>query len=72
MHFVNEKLDEGKIILKKFFYINDKEDIMSKFKKKNSKLEYLAFSEAIIKFLNNLFFKKKIYFYFSIFNESEP
>ena len=48
VHFVTEKLDEGKIILKKFFYIN-KTDNVSSLKKKTQNLEYFAFSEAIIK-----------------------
>ena len=48
VHFVNEKLDSGKIILKKFFYINEKDSVAS-LKKKTQILEYNAFSEAIIK-----------------------
>ena len=48
VHFVTEKLDEGKIILKKFFYI-DKKDNVASIKKKTQNLEYNAFSEAIIK-----------------------
>ena len=48
MHFVTDKLDEGKIILKKFFYLNDKDNIVS-LKNKTQKLEYIAFSQAIIK-----------------------
>ncbi len=48
VHFVNEKLDSGKIILKKFFYINEKDNVAS-LKKKTQILEYNAFSEAIIK-----------------------
>ena len=51
MHFVNEKLDGGKIILKKFFYI-DKRDNVSSLRKKHKKLEYIAFSEAVIKLVN--------------------
>ena len=27
VHFVNEKLDSGKIILKKFFYIDNKDNV---------------------------------------------
>ena len=48
VHFVNEKLDDGNIILKKKFYIgsNDNE---TQLKLKTQKLEYLAFPEAIIK-----------------------
>ena len=48
VHYVTEKLDNGKIIAKKFFYINKKDNIDS-IKKKTQKLEYRAFSEAIIK-----------------------
>ena len=48
VHFVNEKLDAGKIILKKSFYINSKDNISS-LKKKTHALEYTAYSEAIIK-----------------------
>ena len=54
VHFVNEKLDGGKIIIQKNFYI------MSNFneldlKKKTQKLEYLAYPEAIIKILKKSF-----------------
>ena len=48
VHFVTEKLDDGKIILRKFFYI-DKKDNVASLQKKTQKLEYKAFSEAIIK-----------------------
>ncbi len=48
VHFVTEKLDEGKIILKKTFFI-EKKDNISSLKKKTQNLEYNAFSEAIIK-----------------------
>ncbi len=46
VHYVNEKLDSGKIILKKSFEISKNEDINS-LKKKTQKMEHLAFSEAI-------------------------
>ena len=48
VHFVNEKLDAGMIIIQKIFFIekNDNEEIL---KKKTQKLEHKAFSEAIIK-----------------------
>ena len=48
VHFVNENLDGGIIILKKSFFIlpSDNENIL---KIKTQKLEYLAFPEAIIK-----------------------
>ena len=48
VHFVNEKLDAGQIVLKKIFYI-DKKDNIASLKKKTQILEYNAFSEAIIK-----------------------
>ena len=48
VHYVTDKLDDGKIILKKFFYI-DKNDNILTLKKKTQKLEYKAFSEALIK-----------------------
>tara|TARA_B100000886_G_scaffold330265_1_gene280521 strand:+ start:1990 stop:2553 length:564 start_codon:yes stop_codon:yes gene_type:complete len=48
VHFVNEKLDSGKIIIKKRFYINPKDGIED-LKNKTQKLEYCAFPEAIIK-----------------------
>ena len=48
VHYVNEKLDSGNIILQKSFYINFQDDEMS-LKKKTQKLEYLAFPEALIK-----------------------
>ena len=52
VHFVNEKLDNGKIIVQKFFFINeyDKENDI---KIKTQKLEYLAFPESIIKLYRN-------------------
>jgi len=46
VHFVNEKLDSGKIILKKSFQITKNENINT-LKKKTQKMEYNAFSEAI-------------------------
>ena len=48
VHYVNEKLDGGhKIVQKSFFiYKDDNEKIL---KNKTQKLEYIAFSEAIIK-----------------------
>ena len=48
VHYVNNKLDDGNIIVKKFFYLspNDNENIL---KKKTQQLEYRAYPEAIIK-----------------------
>ena len=48
VHFVNNKLDGGKIILKKFFYI-DSSDNKKTLKVKTQKLEYTSYSQAIIK-----------------------
>ena len=48
VHFVSEKLDSGRILLKKKFNI-DKYDNIKTIKKKTQELEYKAFSEAIIK-----------------------
>ena len=48
VHFVNEKLDSGKIILQKSFQIDKNENIET-LKKKTQKIEYKAFSEAITK-----------------------
>ena len=52
VHYVNNKLDSGNMIIQKRFTINssDNEKIL---KKKTQKLEYLAFSEAIIKIFRN-------------------
>tara|TARA_A100001015_G_scaffold296459_1_gene376752 strand:- start:509 stop:1072 length:564 start_codon:yes stop_codon:yes gene_type:complete len=49
VHIVNDKLDDGNIIIKKIFFIssNDNEKTL---KQKTQKLEYQAFPEAIIKF----------------------
>ena len=48
VHYVNEKLDDGNIILKKSFYISSHDNEKS-LKFKTQKLEYLTFPEAIIK-----------------------
>jgi len=48
VHYVNEKLDSGKIINKKSFFINAK-DNSKILKQKTQKLEYFAFPEAIVK-----------------------
>lgn len=48
VHHVNDKLDSGNIILKKSFFIKDKDDELS-LKRKTQKMEYKAFSEAIVK-----------------------
>jgi formyltetrahydrofolate-dependent phosphoribosylglycinamide formyltransferase len=48
VHYVNHKLDSGKIILKKSFKISQNDDEKS-LKEKTQILEYKAFSEAIRK-----------------------
>ena len=48
VHYVSEKLDEGKIISQKSFYI-EKNQNEEELKNKTQKLEYLAYPEAIIK-----------------------
>ncbi len=52
IHFVNEKLDDGKIINKKIFFINKNENLET-LKIKTQKLERLAYPEAIIKLYRN-------------------
>ena len=48
VHFVNDKLDSGKIIIQKFFYIKKGDSELS-LKQKTQKLEVYALPEAIIK-----------------------
>ena len=48
VHFINEKLDSGKLIVQKSFFIN-KNDNAIILKTKTQKLEHLAYPEAIIK-----------------------
>ena len=48
VHFVNDKLDSGFTIVKKGFFVDNKDDIKS-LKEKTQKLEYKAYSEAVIK-----------------------
>ena len=48
VHYVNEKLDNGKLIVQKSFFINKKDKAID-LKIKTQKLEYKAFPEAIIK-----------------------
>ena len=52
MHFVNNKLDDGNVIIKKKFYLksNDNEETL---KQKTQALEYKAYPEAIIKIFRN-------------------
>ena len=51
VHYVNEKLDSGKIILKKKVYV-EKHDNENTLKNKVQQKEYQAFSEAVIKIYN--------------------
>ena len=48
VHYVNDKLDSGKVIIQKKFYIN-KDDNLETLKNKTQRLEHLAYPEAIIK-----------------------
>ena len=52
VHYVNKQLDSGKIINKKNFFI-DKKDDENSLRYKTQKLEYIAFPEAIIKIFRN-------------------
>ena len=53
VHYVNEKLDAGKIIIKKSFNISVS-DCEKSLKNKTQKLEYRAYPEAIIKIYKNI------------------
>ena len=48
VHFVNEKLDGGRIIAQKSFYIMLNSNL-SDLKKRTQNLEYSAYQEALIK-----------------------
>ena len=48
VHYVNEKLDSGNIIMKKSFFINSNDNEKT-LKQKTQKLEYRVFPEAIIR-----------------------
>ena len=52
VHYVTEKLDNGKIISQRYFFIqsDDNEEML---KIKTQKLEYLVFPESIIKIFRN-------------------
>ena len=52
VHFVNKKLDSGRLIIQKKFLIND-DDNEKILKNKTQKLEYKAYPEAIIKIFRN-------------------
>ena len=53
VHFVNAKLDSGKVIIQKNFNIVDKDNEIT-LKNKTQKLEYRAFPEAIIRIFRNI------------------
>ncbi len=53
VHYVNEKLDNGKIIIKKMFYISSEDDERL-LKQKTHRLEYKAFPEAIVNIFRNI------------------
>ena len=53
VHYVNEKLDNGKIIIKKIFYISSEDDERL-LKQKTQRLEYKAFPEAIVNIFRNI------------------
>ena len=48
VHYVNNKLDDGSIIIKKIFFLKLKDNEIT-LKQKTQKLEYRAYPEAIIK-----------------------
>ena len=52
VHYVDDRLDNGKIISQKFFYIHSK-DNEKNLKNKTKRLEYSVFPEAIIKLFRN-------------------
>ena len=52
VHYVNNKLDDGHIILKKKFYISLKDSVET-LKYKTQTLEYKTYPEAIIKIFRN-------------------
>ena len=58
VHYIDEKLDNGKIILQKFFFIQDRYGI-NELKEKTQNLEYKSFSEALIKIYRYTNFWKK-------------
>ena len=52
VHYVNNKMDDGNIIIQKSFYLSTDENEVS-LKKKTQELEYKAYPEAIIKIFRN-------------------
>ena len=51
MHYVNEKLDSGKLILNKKFFI-EPDDSIETLTKKTKKIEHILFSKSLIKVFN--------------------
>ena len=54
VHYVNDKLDGGKVITQKSFYLAPNSSELD-LKKKTQKLEYLAYPEAIVKIFRSNF-----------------
>ena len=52
VHYVNKKLDDGKIISQKYFYLKSNENEKT-MKQKTQQLEFKAYPEAIIKIFRN-------------------
>tara|TARA_Y100000817_G_scaffold189600_1_gene148141 strand:- start:764 stop:1327 length:564 start_codon:yes stop_codon:yes gene_type:complete len=52
VHYVNNKLDDGDIIIRKYFYLNSNDNEKT-LKQKTQILEYKAYPEAIIKIFRN-------------------
>ena len=48
VHYVDEKIDSGKVIVQKFFFISEEDDIQS-LKRRTQNLERKAYSEALIR-----------------------
>ena len=55
VHYVNNKLDSGRTIIQKKFFINDNDNEIV-LKTKTQMLEYRAFPEAIIRIFRNISF----------------
>ena len=58
VHYVNEKLDSGKIIVKKSYFIKSSDNEIS-LKEETQKKEYVAYPEAIIKIYRNINLRKR-------------
>ena len=53
MHYIDEKLDNGKIILQKFFFIEEGYGV-NELKEKTQNLENKSFSEALIRIYRHI------------------